>query len=159
MLVWTLAVRFVRHRYSIETVQQIKLFFFCVQPPSTYTTPCFTEIKAYPKTRVLPSAILSQTLDLENLATAHQLSVRAIWTMTAVRRFLYSTWRRRQTWHVWSTDDANRRLRTTFDIELCEQHDSRCGAHCVGLVGINWYWSIIIKHSQCWPATVSQSQS
>jgi len=54
---------------SIKTDGRIELVF-AWKLPSTYPTPCCQEIRVSAKIRALPSGILSQTLDLENFATA-----------------------------------------------------------------------------------------
>jgi len=57
----------------LETTGRIELVL-AWQLLSTYLTPCFKEIRVdiRPKIRVLPSGTLSQTLDLENFATARR---------------------------------------------------------------------------------------
>ena len=54
---------------SAKTAQWIELIFD-MEASSTYLT---QEIRVTPKIRILPSRILSQTLDLENFATASRL--------------------------------------------------------------------------------------
>jgi len=55
----------VTSRSSIETDERIELFL-ARELPSTHPTLCSEEIRVSPKTRVLPSGTLSQTLDFKN---------------------------------------------------------------------------------------------
>jgi len=56
--------------YCIETIGRIERDFLAWRLPSTCPTLCCMEIRVSPKIKILPSGTLSETLGLENFATA-----------------------------------------------------------------------------------------
>jgi len=111
----------VTRRYCVETAARLELIF-CIDFPRPILR-CFREIRVSPKIWVLPTGTLSQTLDLENFATAHhdgrrvryKLRLQADWCLRHI-------WRRRAdgrcAWHPRYGSNSTGSISRRFVVDL-----------------------------------------